>query len=153
MTPWTAAQQASLSITNSHSLLSSCTFSPWGHQTICRPLLLLPSIFPSIKSFLMSQSFASCDWSIGVSASASVLPMNIQDWFPLGWIDLISLQSKGLSSLLQYHSWKHQFFDSQLYGPTLTSIHDYSKNQSFDYMYLCWQSNISVFLIRCLGLS
>ena len=62
----------------------------------CHPLLLLPSIFPSIRSFPMSQFFASSGQSIGVSASASVLPRNIQDWFPLGWTGLISLQSKGL---------------------------------------------------------
>ena len=73
----------------------------WCHPTIsssvCHPLLLLPSIFPSIRGFPMSQFFTSGGQSIGVSASASVLPMNIQDWFPLGWTGWISLQSKGLS--------------------------------------------------------
>ena len=70
---------------------------PSYHLILCRPLLLLPSIFPSIGSFPVSQFFASGGQSIGVSALASVLPMNTQDWFPLGWTGWISLQSKGLS--------------------------------------------------------
>ena len=69
---------------------------PSNHLVLCRPLLL-PSIFPSIRVFQMSQLFISGGQSIGVSASTSVLPMNIQDRFPLGWTGLISLQSKGLS--------------------------------------------------------
>ena len=77
-----AAPQASLSITNSWSLL----VMPSNHLILCRPLLLLPSIFPSISAFPVSQFFTSGGQNIGVSASASVLPMNIQDWFPLGWI-------------------------------------------------------------------
>ena len=68
-----------------------------NHLILCCPLLLLPSIFPSIRGFPMSQFFASGRQSIGVSASASVLPINIQDWFPLGLTGLISLQSKGPS--------------------------------------------------------
>ena len=83
-TPWTAAHQASLSITNSQSLfkLTSIEFAmPSNHLILCRPLLLPPSIFPNIRVFQMSQLFASGGQSIGVSASASVLPMNIQDWF------------------------------------------------------------------------
>ena len=99
-TPWNAARQASLSITNSQNLfklMSIESVMPSNHLIVCRPLLLLPSIFPSIRVFQMSQIFASCGQSIGVSASASVLPMNIQDWSPLGWTGWISLQSKGLS--------------------------------------------------------
>ena len=69
---------------------------PSSHLVLCHPLLL-PSIFASIRSFPMSHFFASGGQSIGVSASASVLPVNIQDWFPLGWTGWISLQSKGLS--------------------------------------------------------
>ena len=69
-----------------------------NHLILRHPLLLLPSIFPASGFFLMSQFFASGGQRTGVSASASVIPMNIQDWFPLGWTDLISLQSKGLSS-------------------------------------------------------
>ena len=71
--------------------------------------------------------------SIGVSVSASVLPVNIQDSFPLGWTGLISLKSKGLSRVDSNTTvQKHQFFSAQLYGPTLTSIHNYWKNHSFD---------------------
>ena len=82
VTPWTAARQASLSITNSQSLLklmSSESEIPSNHLILCRPLLLLPSIFPSIRVFSNEQLFASGGQSIGVSASTSVLPMNIQD--------------------------------------------------------------------------
>ena len=79
------------------------------------------------QSFPMSWFFPSGGQSIGVSASASVLPVNIQDWFPLGWTSCISLQSKGLSRVFSNTTvQKHQFFDAQLfYGPTLTSIPDY----------------------------
>ena len=104
MIPQTAAHQASLSITNSWSLpkpISIELVMPSNHLIFCRPLLLLTSIFPSIRSFQMSQLFASGGQSIGVSASASVLPMNTQDWFPLGWTGLMSLQSKRLSRV--YH--------------------------------------------------
>ena len=80
----------------------------------CRPLLLLPSIFPSITTFPMSQFFASGGQSTGVSVSASVLQMNIQDWFSLGLTDLISLQSKGLSRVFSNTTvQKHQFFGAQ----------------------------------------
>ena len=88
VTPWTTACQASLSITNSQSLLkllSSELEMPSNHLIRCHFLLLLPSIFPASGSFPMSQFFATGGRSIGVSASASVFPMNIQDWFPLGW--------------------------------------------------------------------
>ena len=81
-TPWTAARQASLSITNFRTLLKLMSIElvmPSNHLILCCPLLLLPSIFPSIRSFPMSQFFTSGGQSIGVSASVSVLPMNIQD--------------------------------------------------------------------------
>ena len=97
VTPRTAAHQASLSITNSQRLLKLMSIESVmlsNHLFICDPLLLRPSIFPSIRVFSKSQFFTSGGQSIGVSASASVLPMNIQDWFPLGWTGLISLQSK-----------------------------------------------------------
>ena len=87
----------------------------WSHLILCRPLLLLPSILPSIRVFPMSQLFASGGWSIGVSASPSVLPMNIQDWFPLGWTGWVSLLSKGLSKVFSNTIvQKHQFFGTQL---------------------------------------
>ena len=117
-TPWTAAHQASLSITNSWSifkLISIALVMPSNHLILCCPLLLPPSIFPSIRVFSMSQFFTSGGQSIGVSASASVLPMNIQDWFPLGWTGWISLQSKGLSRVFSNTTvQKHQFFGTQL---------------------------------------
>ena len=116
-TPWTTARQASLSITNSQSPLKPMSIKsviPSNHLILCRPLLLLPSIFPSIRVF--SNKLVLCiRWSrIGVSASASVLPMNIQDWFPLGLTGLISLLSKGFSRVLSSTTvQKHQFFGAQ----------------------------------------
>ena len=116
-TPWTAARQASLSITNSRSslkLMSIKLVMPSNHLILCCPLFLLPSIFPSIRVFSNSQFFKSCGQSVGASASVSVLPMNIQDWFPLGWTGLISLQSKGLSRVLSNTTvQKHQFLSTQ----------------------------------------
>ena len=99
VTPWTVARQASLSITTSWSLskpVSIMSVMPSNHLILCHPLLLLPSIFPSIRCFPVSQLSASGGRSIGVSASASVPPMDNQDWSPLGWTGWISLQSQGL---------------------------------------------------------
>ena len=117
-TPWTAACQASLSITNSQSLpkpMSIESVMPSSHLILCRPLLLLPSIFHSIRVF-SNESALRIRWpNIGISASASILPMNIQDWFPLGWTGWISLQSKGLSRVFSNTTvQKHQFFGTQL---------------------------------------
>ena len=120
----------SLSITNSQSLLKPMSIQsvmPSNHLILCRPLPLLPSIFLSIRVFSTDQFFASGGQSIGVSASASVLPMNIQDWSPLGWTGWISLQSKWLKSLFQHHSSKASilqcsaFFVVQLSHPYLTT--------------------------------
>ena len=98
--PWTATRQASLSITNSRSLLKLMFIEllmPSNHLILCYPLSSCLQSFQASGSFSMSQFFTSGGQSIGVSASASVLPINIQDWFPLGWTCWISLQSKGLS--------------------------------------------------------
>ena len=98
-TPWTTACQASLSITNSRSslkLMSIESVMPSSHLILCRPLLLLPSIFPSIRVFSNESDLQSGGQSIQVSASTSVLPMNTQDLSPLEWTGWISLQSKGL---------------------------------------------------------
>ena len=98
-TPWTAACQASLSITNLGAYSSSCPSTWWCHPTIssCLPLLFLPSIFPNISVF-SNESVLPIRWAYNWSFSFSiVLPVNIQNWFFLGWIGLISLQSKGLS--------------------------------------------------------
>ena len=116
--PWTAAQQASLSITNSWSLLQLTSIESVmtsTHLILCHPLLLLPSILPNIRVF-SNESVLCIRWpSIGVSASVSVFPMNIQDWFPLGWTSWISLQPKGLSGVLSNTTiQKHQFFGAQL---------------------------------------
>ena len=101
--PRFAACQASLSFCNSFSLIKLMSIQlvmPSSYLFLCYPLLLLPSIFPSIKVFSKESSGghqASGGQSIGASASASVFPMNIQDWFPSGCTGLISLKSKGLS--------------------------------------------------------
>ena len=96
----------------------SCPLSWWCHLTISSSVVPFSSClqsFPASGSFQMSQLFASGGQSIGASASASVLPMNIQDWFPLGWTGWISLQSKGLSRVFSNTTvWKHQFFGAQL---------------------------------------
>ena len=103
VTPWTAAHQASLSITNSSSslkLISIESVMPSNHPILCHPLLLHHQSFPASGSFQMSQLFASGSQSIGVSTSTSVLPMNTLDWSPLGWTGWISFQSKGLSFIV-----------------------------------------------------
>ena len=88
---------------------------PSNHRIFCHPLLLPPSIFPSIRVFSNESVLHSSSQSTGVSASTSVLPMNIQDWFPLGWTGWISLQSKELSRVFSNTTvQKHQFFSSQL---------------------------------------
>ena len=116
---------------------NSCPSSWWCHSPISSSVIAFSSClqsFPASGSFQMSPFFTSGGQSIGVSASASVLPMNIQDWFPLGWTGWISLQSKGLSRVFSNTTvQKHQFFIlSFLYSPNLTFIHDYWKKQSFD---------------------
>ena len=114
--PWTAACHACLSFTISWSLftfMSVESMIPSNYPILCYPLLL-PSIFPSIRVFSKSRLFASGSQSIGVPASASVFPINLQGWFPSGLIGLISLQSKGLSRVFsKHHSRNHQFFGTQ----------------------------------------
>ena len=115
-TPWTAARQASLSITNSRSLLKlmsiQLVMSSMSSSVV--PFSSHLQSFPASRSFPMSQFFASGGQSTRDSASASVLPMNIQDWFPLGWTGWISLQSKGLSRVFSNTTvQKQQFFGAQ----------------------------------------
>ena len=136
VTPWTAACQASLSITNSQSLLKLMSIKSVMHSNhliLCHPVSSCLQSFPASGSFPMSQFFASGGQSIGVSVSASVLPMNTQDWFTLGFTDLISLKAKGLlirvfsnTTVQEHHSLVLSFF----YSPTLTSIPVYWKNHS-----------------------
>ena len=118
VTLWTAACQPSLSITNSRSLLTLMSIKlviPSNHLIFCHPLVLLPSSFPASGSFQMNQFFTSGGQSVGVSASASVLPMNIKNWFPLGWTCWIPLQSKELSRVFSNTTLqKYQFFSTQL---------------------------------------
>ena len=117
-TPRTAARQASLSITNSwslHKLMSIESVMPSNHLILYHPLSSCLQCFPASGSFQMSQFFTSGGQSFGVSTSASVLPMNIQDWFPLGLTGLITLLSKELSRVFSNTTvQKHQFFGAQL---------------------------------------
>ena len=128
----------------------------WVSDTTQLSHPLLPPSHPALnlnqhQGLFQLVSFTSDDQSIGASASASVLLMNIQGWFPLGLTSLISLQSKGLSRVLQRHNSKASIhWCSALtsirdlhYGPTLTSIYDYWKYQGFDCMDLCQQSDVS----------
>ena len=125
-TRWTAVRQAFLSIITPGVYSNSCPLSQWCHPTISSSVVHFSShlqSFPAPGSFQMSQLFASGRQSIGVSASTSVLPMNIQDWFPLGKTGWISLQSKGP----QYHRtktsilWHSAFFIVQLSHPFMTT--------------------------------
>ena len=119
VTPWIAACQASLSITNSRSLLKLMPIEsvmPSNHLILCCPLLLLPSIFPSIRVFSNESALASGGQTIGVSASTPDLPVNTRDWSPLGWTGWSSLQSKGLSRVFSNTTvQKHQFFGAHFF--------------------------------------
>ena len=135
-TSWTAACQASLSITLG-VYPNSCPSSQWCHPAISSsvvPFSSCPQSLPASESFPMSQLFAWRGQSIGVSASASVLPMNTQDWSSLGWTGWISLQSKGLSRVFFSTTvQKHQLFGTQLSLQSNSHIiHDYWKNHSLD---------------------
>ena len=129
-TPWTAACQASVSITNFRSL-----HKPMSIESVCHPTILSSVIpfssylqsCPASGSFPMSQFIPSGVQSIGASASASVLPMNIQVWFPLGWTGWISLHSKGLSRVFSNTTvQKHHFFSAQLSSQSNSRIHTWS---------------------------
>ena len=113
---------------------NSCPQSQWCHSAIssCFPLLLLPSIFPSIRVFSNELAFL-IRWPKYWSFSFSISPSNeYSDWFPLGLTDWISLQSKGLNSLLQHHSSKASIMVAFSFLYSLTSIHDYWENHTFD---------------------
>ena len=140
----TAAGQTSLSFIISQrwlKLMSIESVMPPNHLFLYCPLLLLPSIFPSSRAFSNESAFCirwPKYWRFSISPSNeyswSVLTMNIQDWFPLGLIGLISLQSKGISRVFSNTAVQSIKFLalSLLYGSTLTSIHDHWKNHSFD---------------------
>ena len=129
---------------------NSCPLSRWCHPTISSSIVPFFSCLQSFSesgSFLMSQHFPSGGQSIRASASSSVLPPNIQDWFPLGLTHVLSLLSKGLSRVFSSTTvWKHQFFGAQAsLRSSLTSVHNYWKNHRFDSADLCWQSDVSAF--------
>ena len=132
-TPWTGAYQASCPSPTPGACSNSCPSSQWCHPAISSSVVPFSSClqsFPASGSFLMSLFFASDSQTIGVSASASVLLVNIQDWFILQFTGLISLQSKGLSRVFSSTTvQKHQLFHC---GLTLTSTHDYWKSHSLD---------------------
>ena len=122
---------------NSRSLLKLMSMEsvmPSNHHMLCIPFSSCFPPFPASGSFPIGQFFASGGQSTGVSASASVLPMNIQDWFPLGWTGWISLQSKGTQESSPTSEFKNVNSSvlSFPYSPTLTSIHDHWKDHSFD---------------------
>ena len=126
-TPWIAARQASLSITNSRSLLKPMpikSMMPSSHLILCRPLLLLPPIPPSIRVF-SNESALRMRWPKYWSFSFSISPSNEhQDWSPLGWTGWISLQSKGLSRVFSNTTvQKHQFFSAQFSSQSNSHIH------------------------------
>ena len=138
-TPWTAAHQASLSIANSRSLLKPMSIvlvMPSNHLTLCHPLLLLPSVFLSIRVF-SNESALHIRWSKYWSFNFSIGPSSEYSgliYFKMDWLDLLAVQGT-LKSLLQ-HRPQFKSINSLslnfLYSPTLTSIHDYWKNHSFD---------------------
>ena len=135
-TSWIAACQASLSITTPRVYPNSCPLSWWLHPTISSSVIPFFSHLQSFSawgSFPMRQFFASGGQSIGVSASATVLPVNIQDWFPLGWTGWTCSprDSQESSPTPQFKSISSLAL-SFLYSPTCTSIHDYWKNHSSD---------------------
>ena len=129
---------------------NSCPLSWWCPLTIsCRAVLFSFSLqsFPAWGSLQMSQFFASGDQSIGTSASASVLPMNVQGWFPLGLTGLMSLQSKRLSRVFSNTTVeKHQFFTAQPFLWSSSHRHTWLlEKQVFDYMELCQQRDVFAF--------
>ena len=148
-TPWTAAYQASLSITNSLSspkLMFIELVMPSSHLILCHPLLLLPSIFPSIRVF-SNESVFCMRWPEYWSFNFSISPSNEHPGlisFRMDWLDLLSVQGTLKSPTSQFKRINSSAL-SFLHSPTFTSIHDHWKNHSLDWMDLCWKSNVSAF--------
>ena len=149
VTPWMVACQVSLPF--SHRLLKLISIKPvipFNHLILCYPFVLLSSIFPRVRVFSEESVPLFSGQCVGVSASTSVLLMNIQGWYPLGLTGWISLLYKGLSRVFSsttvenhhFFSWS-AIFIVQLSCPCMTT----GKKHSFDYMDLCWPSNISAF--------
>ena len=150
--PWTVARQASLSFTISPSLLKLMSIEslmPSNRLVLCYPLLLLPSIFPSIRVFSTESALCiRCPkyWSFNFFISPSNEYSRLIS-FRIHWFDLLAVQGN-LKGLLQHHSWKASILQySAFFMVQLSHVHDCWKNHSFDYVDLCWQSNVSDWLI------
>ena len=151
-TPWTAACQTSSSFTISRRLLKLMRIEsmlPSNHLILCHPLLLQPSIFPSIRAF-SNESALRIRWPRYWSFSFSISPSNEYSElisFRMDWFDLLAVQGNLKSLRHQTRQFKTTISStiSLLFGPALTSTHDYWKNNSFDYTNLCRQSNVSAF--------
>ena len=149
VTPWTAAHQASLSFTNSQGLLKLMSIElvmPSNHLIFCRPLLPSLSIFPSIRVFSKESALHirwPKDWSFSFSISLSNEYSGLIS-FRLVWSPCCPRDSKESSAAQQFKRINSPVINF-LYGPILTSVHDYQKNHGFDYIDLCWQSNVSAF--------
>ena len=146
--PWTLACQASLSTTNSWSLLKLMSIKsvmPFNQFILCHPLLLLPSIFPSIK-FFSNESVPCHRWPKYWSFSFSISPSNSGlISLRIAWFDLCSSRDSQESSPTPQYKSINSSVLSFIYDPTLTFIHNYWKKHRFDYTDLCWQSNVSAF--------
>ena len=148
--PWTAARQASLSITKTWSLLKLMSIElvmPSNQLILCHPLVFPPSIFPSIRVF-SNESVLYIRWPKYWNFSFNISPSNENSGlisFGIDWLDLLAVQGT-LRSLLQHHSSKASILrHSAFFMVQLTSIHDYWKNHSFDYTDLCGQSDVFAF--------
>ena len=150
VTPWTTACWASLSITNSRSLLKLMSIEsvmPSNHLILYCPLRLSPSIFPSIRVF-SSESILCIRWPKYWSFSFSISPSNEYSGlisFRVDWLNLLAVQGSLKSSPTPQFKSMNSLILSLLYGPTLISVHDFWKDHSFDYMNLCWQSDVFAF--------
>ena len=148
MTPWTTAHQAFLSSTRSQSLLKFVSIESVmlsNHLILCLPLLLLPSIFPGIRVFSIESALHVSGpkyWSFSFSPSKEY-----SGWisFRIDWFDLLAVQGTLESSLAPQFKSINSSVLSLLYGPTLSSLHDYWKNHRLDYTDLCQQSDVSAF--------
>ena len=151
VSPWTAAHHASLSLTASQSLpklMSSESMMLSNHRILCHPLLLLSSVFPNIRVFSSESALCiGCHkyWSFSFSISPSSEYSGLIS-FRIDWFDLLAVQGT-LKSLFQHHNFKTSILQCStfFYEPTLTSVQDYWKNHSFDYMYLCGENDVLAF--------
>ena len=158
VTPGTTAGQASLPSPAPRPCSNSCSSSQWCHPAISSSVFPFSSClqsFPASGPFPMNWFFASGGQSIGISASASVLPINTQDWSPLGWTGWISLQSEGPARVFSSTAvQKHQFFDAQISSQSNSHIHTWLVEKPQLRLYEPMSSDWYLFLLLCcLGLS